>query len=224
MKLADLIRALSGIVCETVCQDDPEITTVTNNTAKVVPGALFCAIKGAKFDGHEYLTQAVDAGAAALVISRDWQGTTPEGIAVIRVSDSYLALWDAIPPHKPMILRTFLGKIARRTALKQWEKSRTQKRGGGEVALALEELSEYLTDGYTPETAIEMAELTQILNEFLRKLPKEERQVFVCRYWYLDPIADIAKRFGYTQSKVKSMLARTRMKLRATLTKEGITL
>ena len=63
MKLADLIRALSGIVCETVCQDDPEITTVTNNTAKVVPGALFCAIKGAKFDGHEYLTQAVDAGA-----------------------------------------------------------------------------------------------------------------------------------------------------------------
>lgn len=91
MKLADLIRALSGIICETVCQDDPEITTVTNNTAKVVPGALFCAIKGAKFDGHEYLTQAVDAGAAALVISRDWQGTTPESIAVIRVSDSYLA-------------------------------------------------------------------------------------------------------------------------------------
>ena len=140
------------------------------------------------------------------------------------VSDTYLALWDAIPPHKPMILRTFLGKIARRTALKQWEKSRTQKRGGGEVALALEELSEYLTDGYTPETAIEMAELTQILNGFLQNLPKEERQVFVCRYWYLDPIADIAQRFSFTQSKVKSMLARTRMKLRATLTKEGITL
>ena len=140
------------------------------------------------------------------------------------VSDTYLALWDAIPPHKPMILRTFLGKIARRTALKHWEKSRTQKRGGGEVALALEELSEYLSDGNTPETAIEMAELTQILNGFLQNLPKEERQVFVCRYWYLDSIADIAKRFDYTQSKVKSMLARTRMKLRNTLNKEGITL
>ena len=95
------------------------------------------------------------------------------------VSDSYLALWDAIPPHKPAMLRTFLGKIARRTALKRWERNRTQKRGGGEVALALEELSEYLSDGTTPETAIEMAELTQILNEFLRKLPKEERQIFV---------------------------------------------
>lgn len=140
------------------------------------------------------------------------------------VSDSYLALWDAIPPHKPAMLRTFLGKIARRTALKRWERNRTQKRGGGEVALALEELSEYLSDGTTPETAIEMAELTQILNEFLRKLPKEERQIFVCRYWYLDPIADISNRFGYSQSKVKSMLTRTRMKLRNTLSKEGITL
>ena len=75
-----------------------------------------------------------------------------------------------------------------------------------------------------PESAIESQELTRILNEFLEKLPKEERQVFVCRYWYLDPIADIAKRFGFSQSKIKSMLARTRMKLRSTLSKEGITL
>lgn len=140
------------------------------------------------------------------------------------VSDTYLALWDAIPPHKPTVLRTFLGKIARRTALKQWEKMRTQKRGCGEVALALEELSEYLSDGTTPETAIQAAELTQILNAFLRNLPKEERQVFVCRYWYLDSIADIAARFGFSQSKIKSMLARTRIKLRAALTKEGIAL
>ena len=140
------------------------------------------------------------------------------------VSDTYLALWASIPPHKPLVLRTFLGKVARRTALKKWEKMRTQKRGGGEVTLALEELSECLSDGTTPETAMEAAELAQILNAFLRKLPKEERQVFVCRYWYLDPIADISKRFGYTQSKVKSMLARTRMKLRNTLSKEGITL
>ena len=92
------------------------------------------------------------------------------------------------------------------------------------MALALEELSEYLSDGNTPETTIASAELTQILNTFLGNLPKEERQVFVCRYWYLDSIADIAKRFGFSQSKVKSMLARTRMKLRATLTKEGIAL
>lgn len=140
------------------------------------------------------------------------------------VSDTYLGAWATIPPHKPVILSTFLGKIARRTALKRWERNRTQKRGGGEIALALEELSEFLSDGNTPESAIENRELTRILNEFLRKLPKEERTVFVCRYWYVDSIADIAKRFGFTQSKVKSMLARTRKKLQTTLEKEGIAL
>ena len=137
------------------------------------------------------------------------------------VSDTYLALWNAIPPHKPAVLRTFLGKIARRTALKQWEKLHTQKRGGGEVALALEELSEYLSDGNTPEAAMEAEELTRILNEFLRKLPKEERQIFVCRYWYLDSIQNIAERFGFSESKVASMLHRIRGKLRKHLEKEG---
>lgn len=140
------------------------------------------------------------------------------------VSDTYLGAWATIPPHKPVKLNTFLGKIARRAALKRWEKNRTQKRGGGEVELALEELSEYLSDGKTPESAIETKELTHILNEFLQRLPKEERQIFVCRYWYFDSVGNIAKHFGFSQSKVKSMLARTRMKLRATLSKEGITL
>lgn len=137
------------------------------------------------------------------------------------VSDTYLGAWNAIPPHRPAVLSTFLGKITRRIALNRWSKNRAEKRGGGEVALALEELSEYLSDGDTPETAMETAELTQILNRFLRELPKEERQIFVCRYWYLDSIAKIADRFCYSQSKVKSMLSRTRLKLRNTLSKEG---
>ena len=140
------------------------------------------------------------------------------------VSDTYLGAWATIPPHRPVVLATFLGKIARRTAIKRWQSSRTQKRGGGELALALEELSEFLSDGSTPEHAIENAELTRILNDFLRSLSKTERTVFVCRYWYMDAVADIAQRFGFSQSKVKSMLARTRKKLYATLQKEGITL
>ena len=140
------------------------------------------------------------------------------------VSDTYLGAWATIPPHKPVKLSTFLGKIARRTALKRWEQNRAQKRGGGEVQLALEELSEYISDGKTPESVIETRELSRILNEFLKALPKETRQIFVCRYWYFDSVADIAARFGYSQSKVKSMLARTRMKLRNTLNKEDITL
>lgn len=140
------------------------------------------------------------------------------------VSDTYLGAWATIPPHKPVVLSTFLGKIARRTAIKRYHHSRTQKRGGGELALALDELSEFLSDGNTPETAMENTELTKLLNEFLQALPKEERGVFVCRYWYFDSIEVIAGHFGFSQSKVKSMLARTRKKLRTTLQQEGITL
>lgn len=140
------------------------------------------------------------------------------------VSDTYLAAWSAIPPHKPAVLSTFLGKLARRTALKRWEYLRAQKRGGGELDLALEELSEFLPDRNTTESALAGAELTRVLNEFLKNLPNQERSVFVCRYWYIDPIGDIAKRFGFSESKVKSMLARTRKKLRAKLNKEGIAL
>ena len=140
------------------------------------------------------------------------------------VSDTYLGAWATIPPHKPVKLNTFLGKIARRTALKRWEKDRAEKRGGGEVELALEELSEYISDGITPENHLEKQELTRIMNDFLRKLPQTERQVFVCRYWYFNSVGDIAKRFGFSQSKVKSMLARTRLKLRSALRKEGVTL
>ena len=140
------------------------------------------------------------------------------------VSDTYLGAWATIPPHRPVMLSTFLGKIARRTAIKHYRKDRAQKRGGGEVALALEELSEFLSDGRSPESAMENAELTRLLNEFLRALPKEERSIFICRYWYFDSVEAIAERFGFSKSKVKSMLARTRKKLCTMLQREGITL
>ena len=140
------------------------------------------------------------------------------------VNDTYLGAWRAIPPHQPAVLSTFLGKITRRAALKRWNQSRTQKRGGGETALVLEELSDYISDNGSAETAIETAELTQLLNRFLRTLPQTERTVFICRYWYMDSIRDIGQRFGFSQSKVKSMLARTRKKLHTYLQKEGIDL
>jgi len=139
------------------------------------------------------------------------------------VNDTYLGAWRSIPPHKPQRLGTFLGKITRRLALAKWKARTAQKRGGGETALALEELGECIPDHNTPERMIEMKELTQQLNSFLKTLPETEQQVFVSRYWYLNPVKDVAVRFGFTESKVKSMLSRTRKKLAAYLQKEGIT-
>ena len=140
------------------------------------------------------------------------------------VNDTYIGVWNAIPPHRPAILSTFLGKITQRIALKYWRKNQAQKRGGGETALALEELAETIPAAGCVEDEIETAELGEILNRFVLSLPQTERYVFVCRYWYLDSIADIAGRFGFSQSKVKSMLSRTRKKLRTHLRKEDVDL
>lgn len=140
------------------------------------------------------------------------------------VSDTYVAGWHAIPPHRPMNLGTFLGKITRRLAIKRWRANHTLKRGGGEMPLVLEELAGCVPADNDLERELETAELSRILNRFVGQLPKTERTVFVCRYWYLDSIEMIAKRYGFSQSKVKSMLSRTRKKLQTYLEKEGITI
>ncbi len=137
------------------------------------------------------------------------------------VNDAYLAAWSSIPPHRPEDLRTYLAKLTRRAALKLWRTRDAKKRGGGEPEAALEELSAILPGGDDPARAVEEAELTEALDRFLDGLPDTERRVFLRRYWFLDPIAAICRRYGFSQSKVKSMLARTRAKLLAHLKKEG---
>ena len=138
------------------------------------------------------------------------------------VNDTYLGAWRSIPPHAPIKLNTYLGKITRRVALGKWKAAYAQKRGGGEIVLALEELGECFSGGDTPEHTMERMELTKAINVFLKALPETEQRVFVCRYWYLYPVKTIAKEFAFSESKVKSMLSRTRMKLKNHLQKEGM--
>ena len=139
------------------------------------------------------------------------------------VSDTYLDTWNSIPPHRPNSLPAFLGRITRRNALDRWEFLHAEKRGGGEVPLALEELSGCIPGGQEPQRELELAELGKLLSSFVRQLPETERRVFVRRYWYLESVKKIGEAFGFSQSKVKSMLYRTRNKLRECLEKEGIT-
>lgn len=137
------------------------------------------------------------------------------------VNDTYLAAWNTMPPKRPGILSAFLGKITRYISLDRWKRRSAAKRGGGQVPLALEELEECICGGEGPEGSLVHKQLLRSIESFLDKLPVQERQVFVCRYWYMDPVADIAERFGYSESKVKIMLFRTREKLRMKLEKEG---
>lgn len=138
------------------------------------------------------------------------------------VSDTYLAAWRAIPPQWPKVLGAFLGKITRNISMDCWRKNHRQKRGGGEVVLALEELGDCVADSQSVEPQMERKQLARFFNRFLTELPETERQVFLCRYWYLDSVATIAGYFGFTESKVTSMLHRTRKKLRMALEKEGL--
>lgn len=140
------------------------------------------------------------------------------------VNDTYLGAWNSMPPHKPQMLGAFLGKITRNLALKRWRDKTADKRGGGENALVIDELQECIPCTDDVLEAIEVKELSNIIDRFLRNIPTNERRVFICRYWYMDSIGDISKQFGYGQSKVKMMLLRTRKKLLDELEKEGVTL
>ena len=137
------------------------------------------------------------------------------------VNDTYHDAWRCMPPHRPSVLSAFLGKITRRISIDRWRCYGAEKRGGGEAALALEELEECVSGSGDVEAEVERLELQKKLDDFLTALPPTERQVFLCRYWYMEPISAIAERFACSGSKVKSMLHRTRKKLRAMLEKEG---
>ncbi|MBQ6335114.1 MAG: sigma-70 family RNA polymerase sigma factor [Erysipelotrichaceae bacterium] len=137
------------------------------------------------------------------------------------LSDTYLATWNAIPPHHPLNLATFIGKICRRLSLNKWRMLTAEKRGGGEVTLSLDELDGCIGDESFKES-LEEKLLAETIDEFLATLKEADRKVFVCRYWYFDSIEDIAKRFGFTPSKTKMMLKRTRDKLKEYLVKEGV--
>ena len=138
------------------------------------------------------------------------------------VSDTYMAAWKAMPPKRPSILATFLGKITRHLSIDRWRSRNRYKRGGGEIVLALEELEDCIAADQTVEKAYERNQLALVFNRFLESLPETERQVFLCRYWYLDSISVIASYYGFSDRKVTSMLHRTRKKLREVLKKEGL--
>ncbi len=138
------------------------------------------------------------------------------------VNDTYLETWKSIPPNCPSVFSAFIGKITRRLAISKLRKRTAEKRGGNEYQISLDELSECVADRSNIEKEMEEKEVIAVINQFLRDLPEIQRNVFICRYWYMDSILSIAKEFHFSESKVKSMLMRTRQKLKQILTKEGL--
>lgn len=137
------------------------------------------------------------------------------------VNDTYMSAWNSMPPHKPNVLKTFLGKITRRLSIDRLKRKNAEKRGG-EIAEVLDELSECISPSGDPIAEVEKKMLDKTINTFVRKLKDTEQRVFLYRYWYAKPVKEIAKLFGFSESKVKVMLMRTRNKLKEKLETEGL--
>ena len=138
------------------------------------------------------------------------------------VSDTWLHAWNAMPPQRPGVLSAFLGRITRNLSFDRCKYQQAEKRGGGALPLALDELGECIPARSGVEHELEHRELAAAIDAFLRALPEKECNLFLRRYWCVDTIEDIANSFGFSQSKVKSMLLRTRKKLRRELEQEGL--
>ena len=136
-------------------------------------------------------------------------------------NDTYLALWNTIPPEQPQPLLSYILRIARNLGLRRITYYNAQRRDAGNV-IPLEELETCLASTSSVECELDRKLLEASLERFLRAQPKELRQLFLRRYWFCDSTAQLAADFGWSESRVKTRLFRLRSRLRAQLIKEGL--
>ena len=139
-------------------------------------------------------------------------------------NDTYLESWQAIPPHRPEdYFYAFLACITRRNALNCCREREALKRNGHIIELSTE-LEQCIPGTNDTARCVDAMALRQALNGFLATLSREKRCIFLRRYWYMDSVAEISRRFALSESKVKTTLLRCRRQLRAHLEKEGFSL
>lgn len=136
------------------------------------------------------------------------------------VNDTWLRAWNSMPPQRPKFLRQFLAKITRYLSFDRYRWHHAQKRGSGEMTLALEELHNCVGGG-DPATEAELEVLKDRINVFLLSLPARDRGIFLRRYFYVEEISAISRRYQMREANVRLILSRTRQKLRSYLEKEG---
>lgn len=139
------------------------------------------------------------------------------------VNDTYLRAWNTIPPQLPQRLSAYLGKITREISISRWRAAHAAKRGGSQYALSLDELEDCIPDN-SAEHDYEASMLEKSVSEFVKALPQKQRRIFVCRYFFCDSIRDIAGYFAMSEAAVKTVLFRTREKLKKHLEQEGFTI
>jgi len=140
------------------------------------------------------------------------------------VNDTYFKAWNSIPPARPNVLSTYLGKITRHLSIDIYRMKHRQKRVQSEYVLSLSELSDCISGGNQTEETVDVHLLAEALNSYIRTLPPQVRNVFIGRYYFMDSLKDIASYYGMSIPKTKSMLFRTRQGLKDYLRQEGFEL
>ena len=169
----------------------------------------------------------------AIAVTEQQYGTYCMGIAIRIlqnmqdseecVNDTWLALWNSIPPERPNNLCAFIAKLVKNIALKRSRANNTWKRCANYNA-AGDELLELIPSENTVADDYESKRIGEIINAFLAGQIQRDRDVFVLRFWYRDTVPQISASMGLSESLVKSLLSRMKKKLREELEKEGITL
>ncbi len=139
------------------------------------------------------------------------------------VNDTWLKTWGSIPPKNPQNLKTFVGKIVRNLSFDVYRKKHSQKRGFGELAVALNELDACVS-GKPDSNGMDDFLLKEAIEVFLKELSPKDRWIFMRRYWYVDSVQQIARSLAISENSVNVRLYRLRQTLRNTLEKEGFDL
>ena len=170
----------------------------------------------------EQALQAITAayGALCRAVALDILGNAQD--AEECVNDALLAVWNAVPPAQPENFRAYLLKLLRNIALDRYKTKHRGKRGNGHYTEALDELAEVLPAAQNTEDAVEKRMMLEAVTRFLETLPKEQRDLFVRRYWRFSSFDDLAQDYGMTVNHVRVTLTRLRRRLQKYLKKEGL--
>lgn len=137
------------------------------------------------------------------------------------ISDTYLCVWNKIPPERPAFFQAFIAKIARNLALKRYEYNNAQKRKV-DMVVSIAELTNEVCVGVDDSEKISEKELIDIINSFLKREKEIVRNVFIRKYFFFDSIHSIAQRYSISESRVKNILFGSRIKLKEYLEREGV--
>lgn len=137
------------------------------------------------------------------------------------VNDAYLRVWDSIPPNRPDNFKAYVSKLVRNLSVDRLRAMTRKKRAADVRDVALSELEACLPSAGEPDEALNERELAERISALLTELESESRMLFVGRYWSYMTVDELAREFGFSKSKVKSSLFRTRVFLKERLEKEG---